>query len=69
MKEPNTAGIAGLCFLACALICAVVVGQHLLLTHGPAVRAWLLAMLIPQFAVGAIFGALCALVSSRLINR
>ena len=53
--RPDSAGIAGLCFLGCALCVALAFLSTLFRVYAPAVRDWLLWLMVPQFGLGILF--------------
>jgi hypothetical protein len=60
--RPDPAAVAGLCFLACALIVAYTFAAGLWTRYAPTLRELILATVTPQFAVGLFAGiALTAL--------
>ena len=67
--RPESAGIAGLCFLACAGIALVAVAQHLLLVHGPAIRAFLIWCADPRTGIGMGLGLLVACAVALLLAK
>ena len=65
-RASESAGIAGLCFLACALIVVLAYISTLYRIYAPILREMILATLTPQFAVGLFAGI--ALAGSGLLN-
>lgn len=64
--RPVSAGIAGLCFLACGLIVVLAHVSTLFRVYGPACREWLIELayaanewmtwlMVPQFGMGIVF--------------
>ena len=67
--NPASAGIAGLCFLACGLIVLFAYLSTLFRVYAPAAREWLVALaytanewmawlMTPQFGMGIVFAFL-----------
>ena len=53
-RASQSAGIAGLCFLACALIVVLAYISTLFRLYAPTVREFLLWMMTPQFGLGLL---------------
>lgn len=64
--RPESAGIAGLAFLACAAIVLLAWLMGLVRTYGPVVREAILATVTPQFAAGMFAGIGLVLVGALL---
>jgi hypothetical protein len=67
--HPASAGIAGLCFLACGLIVAFAYLSTLFRVYAPSAREWLIELayaasewmtwlMVPQFGMGILFAFL-----------
>ncbi len=54
--RPESAGIAGICFLACALFAVSVYFFTKLREFGPVIREWFHWLLTPQFVMGVLIG-------------
>ena len=54
-KQGQSAGIAGLCFLACVLIPILAQVSTLFRHYAPIAREWLLWLMVPQFGMGMVF--------------
>ena len=67
-RHDQAAGIAGLCFLACALIPVLAYAFTLLRTYGPIWREMIHATLTPQFAAGMFFMAFVTCASAWCIG-
>lgn len=69
MSRHSDAGpIAGLCFLACAVIVALALLVHAIHPYLPALREFLLWAMAPQFAMGMFVGASILAVGVVLIS-
>ncbi len=68
-RRSHSAGVAGLCFLACIAIVAVAYVTHLLRVYGPVLREWIHWALTPQFVLGMLFMAFCTALCALAIAR
>ena len=67
--RPESAGIAGLCFLSCGLIVGLAYLSTLIRQYGPVVREVILATVTPQFAAGMFFMAFLLAVVAWCVAR
>lgn len=66
-RRSQTAGIAGLCFLAAAAIVPLAYAMQLFRVYGPIWREAIHATLTPQFAAGMAFMLVIVFVGAFLI--
>ncbi len=66
--RPQSAGIAGICFLACALFAVSVYFFTKLREFGPVIREWFHWLLTPQMVIGVMLAyLLLAIVTAALV--
>ena len=67
MSRPDpAAGIAGLCFLACALLLVLAFAFQQWRIYAPIAREMILATLTPQFGAGMVFMLLLVFVGALI---